>query len=405
MKKNKYVFFIFASVFVNARAEDLLLRDVPRFLQENNVKIKIENEKVNEAKDLKTSLKNNFIPELKIFGGIKSDEQKLEFKEEHYLGIRSELTLFDGGIRNLENNYSDKSLQMAEVNKNVTQLELERFLTLSLFEEVSINEKIGHLTTAESKQKEVLSKAKGKKSAGILSETAVKEIEFILLSTQQKNQELKDKLLSLKKERELFLGVDDNINALDDFNSAYNFLMNNSLFNKRLSLQKMETETELDLDRIENQKERKILKPTIKAFAEKGLTRKIDGKYLEGDHQDRLVFGLNFEIPLIEEGARNIQELYAKKTREKILELKAQYEQTAMSKEHELNGIKKYNLNREIQRKEEKLKMYESLLKLSWNDVVRGQKEINDYSEDLDEYLNEKLELIDHKVEQVKELF
>jgi outer membrane protein TolC len=167
----------------------------------------------------------------------------------------------------------------------------------------------------------------------------------------------------------------------------------------------METETELDLDRIENQKERKILKPTIKAFAEKGLTRKIDGKYLEGDHQDRLVFGLNFEIPLIEEGARNIQELYAKKTREKILELKAQYEQTAMSKEHELNGIKKSNLNREIQRKEEKLKMYESLLKLSWNDVVRGQKEINDYSEDLDEYLNEKLELIDHKVEQVKELF
>ncbi|MCK6596107.1 MAG: hypothetical protein L6Q33_12985, partial [Bacteriovoracaceae bacterium] len=65
----------------------------------------------------------------------------------------------------------------------------------------------------------------------------------------------------------------------------------------------------------------------------------------------------------------------------------------------------KSNLNREIQRKEEKLKMYESLLKLSWNDVVRGQKEINDYSEDLDEYLNEKLELIDHKVEQVKELF
>ena len=101
-----------------------MLRHVPRFLQENNVKIKIENEKVNEAKDLKTSLKNNFIPELKIFGGIKSDEQKLEFKEEHYLGIRSELTLFDGGIRNLENNYSDKSLQMAEVNKNVTQLEL-----------------------------------------------------------------------------------------------------------------------------------------------------------------------------------------------------------------------------------------------------------------------------------------
>lgn len=405
MKQNIFKFFSFNLLLFTVNAEELSLKDVDRFLQSKDVRIKIENEKVLEAQSLTTSNMNNFIPELKMFGGIKSDEQKLEFEKEHFWGIRSELTLFDGGIRQLENEFSVQNLHASKLKKETIALSNERFLVLSLFEEAALKEKIEQLKLSESKQREVLSRARGKKNAGILSETALVEIEFNLLKNQQKISDFTDRLQILLKEREYQLALDDQIQIQENFDKAYVYLLSQNSLEKRTRLQRDEQLAELHLEKIENQKERQLLKPKVLAFAEKGFSRKIDGEYLESDHRDRLVFGLNIEIPLLEEGAKNVNEYYAKKSKEKRLELAGQLASVETEKERELAEVKKAVLNRELQRKEEKLKRYEALLKLSWTDVVRGQKEINDYSENLEELLNEKLELIDQKVEQVKELY
>lgn len=405
MKQNIFKFFSFNLLLFTVNAEELSLKDVDRFLQSKDVRIKIENEKVLEAQSLTTSNMNNFIPELKMFGGIKSDEQKLEFEKEHFWGIRSELTLFDGGIRQLENEFSVQNLHASKLKKETIALSNERFLVLSLFEEAALKEKIEQLKLSESKQREVLSRARGKKNAGILSETALVEIEFNLLKNQQKISDFTDRLQILLKEREYQLALDDKIQIQENFDKAYVYLLSQNSLEKRTRLQRDEQLAELHLEKIENQKERQLLKPKVLAFAEKGFSRKIDGEYLESDHRDRLVFGLNIEIPLLEEGAKNVNEYYAKKSKEKRLELAGQLASVETEKERELAEVKKAVLNRELQRKEEKLKRYEALLKLSWTDVVRGQKEINDYSENLEELLNEKLELIDQKVEQVKELY
>lgn len=400
-----FKFFSLNLLLFTVNAEELSLKDVERFLQTKDVRIKIENEKVLEAQSLTTSNMNNFIPEIKMFGGIKSDEQKLEFEKEHFWGIRSELTLFDGGIRQLENEFSVQNLHASKLKKETIALSNERFLVLSLFEEAALKEKVEQLKLSESKQREVLSRARGKKNAGILSETALVEIEFNLLKNQQKISDFTDQLQILLKEREYQLALDDKIQIQENFDKAYVYLISQNTLEKRTRLQRDEQLAELSLEKIENQKDRQLMKPKVLAFAEKGFSRKIDGEYLESDHRDRLVFGLNIEIPLLEEGAKNVNEYYAKKSKEKRLELAGQLASVETEKERELVEVKKAVLNRELQRKEEKLKRYEALLKLSWTDVVRGQKEINDYSENLEELLNEKLELIDQKVEQVKELY
>lgn len=405
MNKEKTLLMTLFLLLSNSYAEEISLSEVPAFLQKHDLKSKIENEKVLEANSLKANGLSNFIPELKIFGGIKSDEQKLEFEKEHYLGLRSELTLFDGGIRQLENRFLEKSAQHAELNKDNVSIENERFLMLSLLEEAAFDEKIEQLKSFELKFREVLTKARGKKNAGILSETAVKEIELKLLTVQQQNAELLEQKKLLLKERELGLALDVTLTAKEDFSSAYTYVMQNLMREKRLQLQQSTLDSEIALQQIEQKKDRSLFKPTLKAFAEKGMSRKIDGEYLESDHQDRLVFGLNLEIPLLEEGGKNVNEYYAKKSAEKRLELEVQYNSKVYSKERELSELKRESLSRELLRKEEKLKQFESLLKLSWNDVGRGQKEINDYSEQLKEHLDEKLELIDQKLLQVKELF
>lgn len=405
MNKKVTTFVLVGCFHSSLLAASLSVMEISNYIQQQDLKLKIQQEKVEEARALRTSVGSNFIPDVKLFGGIKSDEQKLEFKKEHFLGVRSELTLFDAGIKNLQNSYSEKQLQFSTLQKESVQVEQTKFLTLSLLEESALDEKINQTKNLEIKLRDVLARARGKKNAGILSETAVKEIEYGLLLNQQKISEFVDKKQLLIKEREWQLVLNEEVRLMENFDSAYAILIKNNSFETRLKLQQDVQLTELALQQVELQKERQWFKPEVKAFVEKGLTRKIDGEYLESDHQDRLVFGLNVEIPLLEAGGKNVLDFYAQKSAEKRLELESLYQNSIIAKEREFNTLKRQTHLRELQRKEEKLKQFDSLLILSWNDVVRGQKDINDYAEQLTDHLNEKLELIDQKLEQVKELF
>lgn len=382
-------------------SEVISVSDLQSYLDGRTIQGKIDHLNLEEKRTLKKSLWGQTLPEVSLFGGIKSHQQELEVKENHYLGVRSTYTLFDGGEKKLEYNMSHFNLRAAEVEKN-TRLSVTTMEVLSiLIKEMTLAEKKNFLSEQQKKLKEALTKSKEKVRAGVLSsldllgiEVKVKELENL----QAQNEEELG-LVLLEKKKKLFSKTDqlEKIKLKEDLDQVIKYLKENNLSTQLAEALTQEQNIALTKMKMTNDLDRSLIKPEVKLFLEKGLTRKIDGEFLEAEEEDRLVFGLEFELPLVHETGKNFQESYAARTRQKILELESE----ALSS-NLINN--KETILKLIENKEKSLQRQSELGKLKLNELGLKQKAINsglvefpDYVESLVEWIEVRLAELEKK--------
>lgn len=380
-------------------SEVISVSDLQSYLDGRTIQGKIDHLNLEEKRTLKKSFWGQTLPEVSLFGGIKSHQQELEVKENHYLGVRSTYTLFDGGEKKLEYNMSHLNLRAAEVEKN-TRLSVTTMEVLSiLIKEMTLAEKKNFLSEQQKKLKEALTKSKEKVRAGVLSsldllgiEVKVKELENL----QAQNEEELG-LVLLEKKKKLFSKTDqlEKIKLKEDLDQVIKYLKENNLSTQLAEALTQEQNIALTKMKMTNDLDRSLIKPEVKLFLEKGLTRKIDGEFLEAEEEDRLVFGLEFELPLVHETGKNFQESYAARTRQKILELESE----ALSS-NLINN--KETILKLIENKEKSLQRQSELGKLKLNELGLKQKAINSGLVEFPDYVESLVEWIEVRLAELK---
>lgn len=389
------------SLHASEVSEVISVSDLQSYLDGRTIQGKIDHLNLEEKRTLKKSLWGQALPEVSLFGGIKSHQQELEVKENHYLGVRSTYTLFDGGEKNLEYNMSHLNLRAAEVEKN-TRLSATTIEVLSiLVKEMTLMEKKYFLSEQQKKLKEALNKSKEKVRAGVLSsldllgiEVKVKE----LANLEAQNEEELD-LVLLEKKKKLFSKTDqlEKIKLKEDLDQVIKYLKENNLSTQLAEELIHEQNIGLAKMKMTNDLDRSLIKPEVKLFLEKGLTRKIDGEFLEAEEEDRLVFGLEFELPLIHEAGKNFQESYAARTRQKILELESEALNSNLANSKEINLKLIENKEKSLQRQSELGKLKLNELGLKQKAVNSGLVEFPDYVDSLMEWIEVSLAELEKK--------
>ncbi len=387
-------------------AKEISLEEISGILSTSSLNSKRSELNVEEKKALARNSWDYLIPEVSLFGGVKSHENEIELKEKHFLGIRSTYTLFDGGEKR-----ADFKLSQLNLNSSVNELDIalkkdEIALLNVLVKEKTILEKLDFLNSQSKNFEDLNNRANEKVRAGVLSSVEafsvsvkVKELENTKLKLVEELELVKlekNKILNLvnKENEELVLreSLSEIVNKLK--NKFYVSSLEDSLVaNNKLELEKLSLKNEIDNN---------YFKPVVSLFAEKGLTRTIEGEFLESDEANRLSFGIEFELPLLHESGQNFKEVYAAKTRQKILELERQ------SLLHNSVINKKINKER-VQIKENALKRLVEFSKLKQNELTMFKKSINsgliefpDYVEIFVDWIEISLDEVEKKEELIE---
>lgn len=406
MRKILFYTYFFLTMFEYTFASEkpllINIADLNHYLKENSYETKRSEFAYEEKKLLTQSPWSYFIPEVTLFGGIKSHDQELEFEEKHFFGLRSSYTLLDGGEKKLNYKISHLDFQEARLEKEIT-LGKEGFEILTLLiKEVGLNEKLELLKDQEIKLEEISRKTKEKVRAGVLSAiesltvgTKVKEIENYKLEIQEELS-----LILLEKRKKLYLNEkvsEENLSLKENLEEALLYLKKNNLSQSQERAKYEKNKISLEKSKLHTENDSNFLKPELKLFLEKGITRTVEGEHLEEGGSDRLVFGLEFELPLIHEAGKNFKEIYAAKTRQKIIEM----ENNKLSSDFEIN--KKINL-KQVELKQLSLDRQISISKLKLNELNMKQKSVNsglvefpDYVESLVEWIEARLREFDKK--------
>lgn len=382
-------------------AREISITELTSLVDGNTYQSKIDQFTIDEKMRLRASPYSFALPEVSFFGGVKSHQKNIELKENQFLGLRSKYTLFDGGEKKLSYKLSQLDLTSAEKDKKIhLNAEINEFLTY-LVKEKAILEKLEFLKSQEQKLSEVILKSKTKVRAGVLSPLALLSIEVKIKELENVKNGLQEELGLVHLEKtQKFISKDEDIRKIilkESLDQAIHYLKQNNL-GQGFELAQLEGKiVEVEKTQMQNIFDQNFIKPRVMLFVEKGLTRKIEGEHLESEEGDRLAFGLEFELPLVSEGGKNVQEFYAAKTRQKILELERDGLSANSETNKKINLLRIENNEKGLQRSSLIVELKQKELKLKESSVNSGLVEFPNYVESLVRWIEVRLAELEKK--------
>lgn len=373
-------------------AKEISIGELRNFLTGNTYETQISELVAEEKRSLNKSPWSYAIPEVSFFGGVKSHDQEVKMREGHFLGLRSTYTLLDGGEKKLGYRLGHLEYQSAEKEKNVVLGKEELEVLRLLIKEMGLNEKLSFIKGQQRKLDEVSSRSREKVRAGVLSTLEAFSIDVKLKELENLKLEIQEELslLDLEKQKKINQKL-EKFSLKENLGEIIHFLKKNNLLLQHERLLAENNSLSLEKIKLQNENERNFFKPEVKLFLEKGLTRKIDGEFLEEGGSDRLVFGLEFEVPLLHESGKNFQEVYAAKTRQKILELEKDRLWQDLEANQKINAKQIEVKERSLERQVELSKLKLDKLNMKQRSVNSGLVEFPDYVESLLEWIEVRL--------------
>lgn len=387
-------------------AKEISLEEIAGILSNSTLNSKRSELNIEEKKALARNSWDYLIPEVSLFGGVKSHENEIELKKKHFLGIRSSYTLFDGGEKRAGFKLSQLNLNSSVNELNIVFKKDEIALLNILVKEKAILEKLDFFNAQSKKFEDLNNRANEKVRAGVLSSVESFSVSLKVKELENLKLELIEELEIVKLEKNKVLNLvnkeNEGLVLRETLSEIVNKLKSNLYLNSLEESLVTKNYLELEKLKIKNDLDSNYLKPVVSLFAEKGLTRTIEGEFLESDESNRLSFGIEFELPLFHESGQNFKEVYAAKTRQKILELERQ------SLEHNISINKKINKEK-IQIKEKALTRQVEFNKLKQNELAMFKKSINsglieypDYVEAFIDWVEVSLEEVEKKEELIQ---
>ncbi len=403
MKKQKIVksfLFLFMLFGQNTYSEIITIDEIRiKILNDSFAKIKNDHDSQIKSAGIKNGM-NRYIPEVSLFGGMKSKKNEVDFSSDHFVGLRTQYRFLDGGERALLLNKNERESLFINQIDELVKLGQELKVLEVFAKESSLKEKHELISNQLISFQKIKKNAESKKLAGVLSILDYKKIE----STERQLKQLLEitnseiELVNIEKMKVFNLqSSEKNYSLKESLDQINEYLERTKLNNKFTEITLKKKDFELETTRLDNLNVTSTMIPEGKVFVEKSLSRKIEGQFLDGDDTGNLTFGIEFEIPLIKENNSNFTSAYKARLSEKILELEKQEMQKRYQIESKLflaklnsNKVKIENFKRNIEDQTE-------LLKIKENSIKNGLVSFLEYSDSSYELFQLKYELIELK--------